>query len=214
MSTPWIDVDLPFRLRTTPEMEALNKKFIVSVDAAKRAWRNQEPAMAKMEMTDNTESIEAVLAVQDKYQWLRDHLKTDDVEKWMIQSLYRTEAEVPAELRKAFKEVIQHRFAYVKMNTFINTFHDVKQAQDEIAALKEREHTKQFCNHPACAVGVLIDVRSSENGITSRSVMLIGDVTPSGLDDGCCSSGLKDEDVIVSYCDLRSTLEEAFKCLT
>ena len=31
---PWIDVELPFRLRTSPEMEVLNRRFIDVVNAA------------------------------------------------------------------------------------------------------------------------------------------------------------------------------------
>lgn len=208
MSIPWIEVELPFRLGTTPEMEALNKKFIDSVNYAKQAWREAEPLLSKWELTE-VEPIADVLAVQDQYPWLREHLTAPDVDKWFAQAGYRVQNEVPENLRASFIAVVQHRYAYKKMSKFIDTFPDVLQAQEDIAVLTKKEHSMQFCNHPACAVGVLIDVRSSADAGTSRTTMLIGDVTPTGLDDGCCAGGLRDEDVIVRYRDLRPLLSEA-----
>lgn len=213
MSTRWIEVDLPFAIRTSPEMNELNSKFIKVVGDAKNTWRLRFPDIARLEQTDPND-FTAAFEVQDKYPWLRGHLAArENPELWRDESLARVE-EAPVEYRSAFKNLILHRYAYVRMTKFIDTFPDVLQIQNDIALLREKEHSMQFCNHPACAVGVLIDVRSTKDGVTSRSVMLIGDVTPNGLDDGCCSSGLKDDDLIVSYCDLRPTLEEAFKCLT
>lgn len=208
MLTPWIEVELPFRLRTTPEMAVLQQKFIASVQAAKDAFREAEPLLSRWELTD-VEAIADVLAVQDKYPWLREHLTAPDVEKWFAQAGIRIQNDVPDNLKQSFVAVVQHRYAYKKMSKFVDTFPGVLQAQEDIAALTEKERAMQFCNHPACAVGVLIDVRSSTEGGTSHTIMLIGDVTPTGLDDGCCSAGLQDDDVIVRYRDMRPILSEA-----
>jgi len=208
VSIPWIEVNLPFRLRTSPEMTTLNQRFIATVNAAKLAFHEAEPLLSRWELIDSDVSVDA-LAHQDQYPWLREHLNAPDIEKWFAQAGYRVQHEVPENLRKSFIALVQHRYAYVKQNAFINTFPEVRQVQQEIKALTEKEHSMQFCNHPACAVGVLIDVRSSTDAGTSHTIMLIGDVTPTGLDDGCCAAGLKDEDVIVRYRDMRPILSEA-----
>lgn len=210
MLTPWIDVNLPWCIRTSPTMRELNNKFVTLVKAAGDEWAKRWPDLAKLEVThDDPADFSAVFETQDKHPWIRGHLIADNIFDWRDSSLRKVETEIQPELQAAYKTIVEHRYAYVLKNKFINGYPEVIRIQDEISQLRLKEHDQQFCNHPACAVGVLIDVRSSTPAGTSHTILLIGDVTPTGLDDGCCSTGLKDDDVIVRYRDLRPILSEA-----
>lgn len=204
MAVAWVDVNQPFRISMSAEMAALNQKFIASVNKAKADWANHWPYLHAFEITDPKFFADA-LDNQDKYPWLRGHLTADNIHTWHEEALKKV-AEIP-DIKYPYKHLVNHRYAYVLQNNFINKSKEVTDLQQQIFELREREHGQQFCNHPMCKTGVLIEVLTPGDEGPPRQ-LLIGDVNAYGTDGGCCPSGLRDEEIITRYRDFSYILQE------
>ena len=200
----WVTVNLPFRISMSAAMSDLNQKFIASVNKAKNDWARHWPNLHAFEITDPKLFTEA-LENQDKYPWLRGHLTADNVHTWHEEALKKV-SEIP-DIKYPYKHLVNHRYAYVLQNKFINAFPEVVESQRQIAELREREHSQQFCNHPMCKTGVLIEVVTPGDEGPARQ-LLIGDLNAYGTDGGCCPTGLRDEEIITRYKDFSYILKD------
>lgn len=201
----WVSVNLPFRISTSEAMADLNKRFIAAVNEAKFDWMRHWPELHAFEIKDPSLFTEAI-ENQDKYPWLKGHLTADNIHTWHEESLKRV-SEIPEDIKFPYKHLVNHRYAYVLQNKFINSYYDVVVVQQQISELREREHGQQFINHPMCKTGVLIEVASLGDQGPPRQ-LLIGDVNCYGTEGGCCPTDLRDDDVITRYKDFSYILKD------
>lgn len=200
----WVNINLPFRISMSAAMSDLNQKFIASVNKSKADWANHWPDLHAFEIKD-PKFFEDALQNQDKYPWLRGHLTAENIHTWHEEALKKV-AEI-TEIKYPYKHLVNHRYAYMLLNNFLNKDPKVAESQRQIAELRESEHSQQFCNHPMCKTGVLIEVLTPGDEGPPRQ-LLIGDLNAYGTDGGCCPTGLRDEEIITRYKDFSYILKD------
>jgi hypothetical protein len=202
VSIPWIDVNMPWRISRSTDAATLGDQFIAAVEAAKAKWQAEHPDHVRLASVSS--EFEDVFEIQDQYPWLREHLlTTTDVEAWRDNAL-RLCDDIEPGLRVKFRALVIHRYWYRLESDYINKDPDVIRTQAACESQRVKERGQEFVNHSACQVGVQIEILS--NGETKR--LLIGDIVPSGMDSGCCQEGIRDEDIVVRYRDLRHLIQE------
>lgn len=206
MSAPWIDIHLQWRIYMSPDMTALNKSLVDMVRTAGYAWERQFPKLREFEKLD-FEAFSEAIESQDKYPWLRGHLTASNIHTWHEEAMQHVK-ELTC-IQYPYRNLVNYRYASVLKNKYVDSCPGIPEIMAKTAELHKREVDLQFCNHQMCKVGVQIEVQAKNNdGELFTRRLLIGDLTPTGMDDGCCSSGLKDEDVIVRYRDLRPLFQD------
>ena len=200
----WVTVNLPFRLTRSPEAADLGQKFVDAVNKAKTDWARHWPDLHAFLITD-PKLFDDAIENQDKYPWLRGHLTADNIHQWHEESLKKV-SEIP-DIKYPYKHLVNHRYAYALQNRFINNDRLVIETQRQCNELREREHSQQFCNHPMCKTGVLIEVATPGDQGPPRQ-LLIGDVNAYGTDGGCCPTGLNDDEIITRYKDFSYILKD------
>jgi hypothetical protein len=200
----WVTVNLPFRLTRSPEAADLGQKFCAAVDAAKARWRAEHPEQINLTTVDG--KFDEVFEVQNQYPWLRGHLDAPNLETWRDESLRKAD-DAPPGLRVKIRALVIHRYWYRLENDYINNEPGVVEAQAQCFQQREREHNQQFCNHPMCKTGVLIEVATPGDQGPPRQ-LLIGDVNAYGTDGGCCPTGLNDDEIITRYKDFSYILKD------
>ncbi len=200
----WIEVNMPWKIERSPERLDLQIRLVAVVNDAQQAFKKHDPEIAELRRKD-LDDVDEVLQLQneDRYSWLKGHLKAKDIEAWRQEALGMSMRELDYEIRRKLIALVNRRYAYIKEDQFIVGRKEVVEVQRELEALNKRDQESQFCSHSACKVGVQIEVQSGD----SKRTLLIGDITPTGNDDGCCASGIQDEDVVLRYRDLSHLLE-------
>jgi hypothetical protein len=200
----WVTVNLPFRLTRSPESADLGQKFVDAVNAAKARWKADHPEQIDINSIDG--KFDEVFELQDKYPWLRGARDATNLEVWRDESLRLCDDIAPG-LRVKFRALVIHRYWARLESNYIENDPAVVESQRQCALLREREHSQQFCNHPMCKTGVLIEVAyPSDQGPPSQ--LLIGDLNCYGTDGGCCPTGLPDDAIIVRYKDFSYILKD------
>lgn len=207
MSAPWIDIHLQWKIYMSPDMTALNESLVDLVRTAGYAWERQFPKHRELEKLD-FEAFSEAIESQDKYPWLRGHLTAENIHTWHEEAMKRV-LELTC-IQYPYRNLVNYRFASVLKNKYVDSSPGIQEIMTKIAELRKREANLQFCNHPMCTVGVQIEVQTKDDASGELSIhrLLIGDLTPTGMDDGCCASGLKEDDVIIRYRDLRPLFKD------
>jgi hypothetical protein len=202
VSTPWIDVKMFWRITRSGKAEELGQAFIAAVDAAKAQWKAQNPELAELELSVNEASIKAI-EIQDDYPWVKNPLDAPSAKEYRDNGLSHL-ADAPLDVQPMLNALLMHRYVYLLQSAYINNDPEVIRTQQACEAQREVEKKAVFVYHEACQVGVQIEVLSE--GQTKR--LLIGDIVPSGTSSGCCQDGIKDDDIVVRYRDLRPLFQE------
>jgi hypothetical protein len=197
----WVVVNMPWRITRSTDAERLGQEFIAAVNAAKETWRKNNPDA--FQLHGGGDLADEAIAIQDDYPWVKGILDAASAEEWRDIAI-RQLPSAPVEHQDALKALILHRYFYRLESEFINNDAEVIRTQNACAVRRELEKTMDFVHHPDCQVGVQIEILSE--GQTKK--LLIGDIVPSGMDSGCCQDGIRDEDIVVRYRDLRSLLKE------
>jgi hypothetical protein len=197
----WVTVNMPWRIERSPEAAKLGQEFVDAVNASKARWKENNPDA--FQLYGGGDLADEAIAIQDVYPFVKNALDAPNIQKWRDEGL-RLAAEATKEHRAALAALVQHRYFHVLESNYISSDPEVNRTQAACQAQRDLERGMEFIHHPDCQVGVQIEVLS--DGVTKR--LLIGDITASGMDSGCCADGIRNEDLVIRYRDLRPLLRD------
>lgn len=188
----WVTVNLPWLVSDTPEHREVDR---LSDEFA--AWFDAESATRFGSQVDVDIDYESLTSLLDAYPDL------DDRSNWESEAGFHAFLAAHAGADPLVGRIAARRYLKAQQGRWESSSPECKAWLDRIEVAAARRAELSFCNHEACAPGVLLEVRSFAFN-TVRRVML-GHCNSSGM-HGYEGSDIEDDDVVVRYLDLRQSL--------
>lgn len=199
---PWTDVNMTWDAQVWRDdgYNVQQATLLDTVAAAEAAWAAAHPDLAacikRLDAMDEVDDVLDQLGL-----WACP--SGVDVDAWLQTAQTAVDGNVPEQWRSMAHDIIRHRHAVAARGDVVGAACAAILADRD--AWQRAHAAKQFVNHPANKPGVLIALAAKDD--RPMRVWLIGDTVPSGASSGCCTDGVKDDDVVLCYRDLSEIID-------